>query len=124
MTTEINTPIAPETKLAHAEAVALLKKQLKELEGISERHYQEVAEEARQWIWHTEAIVAKAFGKDSPQYEKIAGTRKAAQRMQQHYDGGPEHERLQLAYEDRSRQRKAVVKSLIQELEMMIEIGS
>ena len=123
MTTENITTTAPAERLADPEALTLLKKQLAALNEIAERHYQEVAEEAKDWMWLTEAIVAKAFGKESSQYEKIAGTRAALQRMQQHYDGGPEHEQLQLAYEDRCRKRKAILKNLIQELEVRIHLA-
>lgn len=123
MTTENLVAKVPDAKLGDREALTLLKKQLHTLDQIAERHYQEVAEEARDWMWLTEAIVAKAFGKDSTQYEKIAGTRAALQRMQQHYDGGPEHEQLQLAYEDRCRKRKVVLKNLIQELELKLHLA-
>jgi hypothetical protein len=124
MSTEnLTTEPAAGPKLGDREALTLLKKQLVILNEISERHYQEVAEEAKDWMWLTEAIVAKAFGKESSQYEKIAGTRAALQRLQQHYDGGPEHEQLQLAYEDRCRKRKVILKNMIQELELKLHIA-
>ena len=52
------------------EAIALLKKQLVALEEIAEGFFGEVQDKEREWVFLTEALVAKIFGIESPQHHR------------------------------------------------------
>jgi len=114
----------PHAEVAPAceEAVALLKRQLASLEEIAERHYGEVQDQEREWAFLTEAIVAKCFGADSPQYDKLIRTKSVGTESVQNRFDGPDYERLQVNFEARSRQRKAVLKSLLGELDIRLHL--
>jgi hypothetical protein len=117
MTTE-NASLSPaEVAPACEEAVALLKRQLTGLDEIAERNYSEVQDQEREWAFLTEAIVAKCFGADSPQYDKLIRTKSIGTENVQNRFDGPDYERLQVNFEARSRQRKVVLKSLMAELD-------
>ncbi len=122
MTTE-NVSVAPvETAPACEEAVALLKRQLTKLEEIAERNFAEVQDEEREWAFLTEAVVAKCFGQDSSQYEKLVRAKAVGTGSVQNRFDGPDYERLQVNFEARSRQRRVVLKGLIAELELRLTL--
>lgn len=98
------------------EAEGLLKLQLTKLETIAERYYAEVQHEEREWVFLTEAIVAKAFGQASPQFDRLFRTRSLGTGDVQVRFTDLEHERLQQNFEERSRRRRAVLKELLAEL--------
>src|SRR5271165_6235006 len=100
------------------EAIALLKKQLVALEEIAEGFFGEVQDKEREWTFLTEALVAKIFGLESPQHDKIVATRTLGTADVQVRFGGPEHERLQQNFEERSRKRRTVIKAFIEELKI------
>jgi hypothetical protein len=113
----------PESTPDNADAVALLKQQLASLDQIAERYYAEVQHQEREWVFLTEAIVAKAFGQDGPQYKRLFSTRSLGTEDVQVRYTNLEHERLQQNFEERSRRRKAIVKELIAELEIRGHVG-
>jgi hypothetical protein len=100
------------------DAIALLKKQLVALEEIAEGFFGEVQDKEREWTFLTEAVVAKIFGLDSPQHDKLVATRTLGTADVQVRFGGPEHERLQQNFEERSRKRRSVIKAFIEELKI------
>jgi hypothetical protein len=109
---------APESTSDGKEAMALLKKQLVALEEIAEGFFGEVQDKEREWTFVTEAVVAKIFGVDSPQHDKLVATRTLGTADVQVRFGGPEHERLQQNFEERSRKRRTVIKAFIEELKI------
>lgn len=100
------------------EAIALLKKQLVALEEIAEGFFGEVQDKEREWTFLTEALVSKIFGLESPQHGKLVKTRTLGTADVQVRFGGPEHERLQQNFEERSRKRRTVLKEFIEELKI------
>jgi hypothetical protein len=98
--------------------IALLKKQLVALEEIAEGFFGEVQDKEREWVFLTEALVAKIFGLESPQHDKLVATRTLGTADVQVRFGGPEHERLQQNFEERSRKRRTVIKAFIEELKI------
>ena len=98
--------------------IALLKKQLVALEEIAEGFFGEVQDKEREWVFLTEALVAKIFGLESPQHDKLGATRALGTADVQVRFGGPEHERLQQNFEERSRKRRTVIKAFIEELKI------
>lgn len=100
------------------EAIALLKKQLVALEEIAEGFFGEVQDKEREWTFLTEALVSKIFGQESPQHAKLVKTRTLGTADVQVRFGGPEHERLQQNFEERSRKRRTVIKEFIEELKI------
>ena len=100
------------------EAIALLKKQLVALEEIAEGFFGEVQDKEREWVFLTEALIAKIFGIESPQHDKLVATRTLGTADVQVRFGGPEHERLQQNFEERSRKRRTVIKAFIEELKI------
>jgi hypothetical protein len=107
-----------ETTTDGKEAIALLKKQLVALEEIAEGFFGEVQDKEREWVFLTEALVAKIFGIESPQHDKLVATRTLGTADVQVRFGGPEHERLQQNFEERSRKRRAAIKAFIEELKI------
>jgi hypothetical protein len=107
-----------ETTSDGKEAIALLKKQLVALEEIAEGFFGEVQDKEREWTFLTEAVVSKIFGLESPQHDKLVATRVLGTADVQVRFGGPEHERLQQNFEERSRKRRAVIKAFIEELKI------
>ncbi len=124
MTTENVTIANQEVAPACEEAAALLKRQLTSLDEIAERHYGEVQDQEREWAFMTEALVAKCFGADSPQYDKLVRTKAIGTESVQNRFDGPDYERLQVNFEARSRQRKVVLKGLIAELDIRLHMKS
>lgn len=109
--------VNPQGAISDREEVeGLLKLQLTKLETIAERYYAEVQHEEREWVFLTEAIVAKAFGQSSPQFERLFSTRSLGTGDVQVRFTDLEHERLQQNFEERSRRRKVVLKELLAEL--------
>ena len=87
-----------ETTTDGKEAIALLKKQLVALEEIAEGFFGEVQDKEREWVFLTEALIAKIFGIESPQHDKLVATRTLGTADVQVRFGGPEDRNFGNAY--------------------------
>lgn len=101
-------------------AYSVLKAQLKRLQDLKGRNYQEANGAEDEWFHLTEKLVLRSFGSGSPNYGNILHARSAGDHTTRVSLHGPsvDHARSQANFEARQQAHEAVLRSCIAELEM------
>jgi hypothetical protein len=106
-------------------AYPALSTQLKKLQDLKGRNYEEAHEAEEEWFQFTGKLIMRSFGGSSPNYSNFRSARSAGEHFMVPYGAGIPHAQNQRNFEARLRACEAVLKSCLSELELDLpEMGA